>query len=106
MPLWRVYSNIGGHISYELLGTKDSAKEERKGNILKGLGKEGLPVIILNIKKGTGVNELETSILSNIISENGKFEPKYVLYNIGFSENMEADFIAVQEYSPEKSLTN
>lgn len=106
MPLWRVYSNIGGHISYELLGTKDSAKEERKGNILKGLGKEGLPVIILNIKKGTGVNELETSILSNIISENGKFEPKYVLYNIGFSENMEADFIAVQEYSPEKVLTN
>jgi hypothetical protein len=106
MPLWRVYSNIGGHISYELLGTKDSAKEERKGNILKGLGKEGLPVIILNIKKSIGVNELEISILSNIISENGKFDPKYVLYKIGFSENLEADFIAVQEYSPEKALPN
>ena len=100
MPLWKVYSTQDDHKPYEFVGTKSEMKELRKGNILKTFWNNGMPLIELNIGTGKGgANSISLSILSNMISENGKFEPMYTKYEVTFSnDTFECNFIAIEEY--------
>lgn len=99
LPLWKVYSTIPGEKAYEYLGQKENVKAERKENIMKALTKENMPLVYLNVGTGKdGVNSIKTSILSNVISESGKFAPVYTIYDVSFSvDTMEANFIALEE---------
>jgi len=103
LPLWKVYS-AGNKPTYEFVGTKYTTMEERKGNILKGLGKDGMKIVSLDVTPLKGSHKISVTILSNIISENGQFKPSYVYYDVSYDPNtLSPVFIAVREFSLEDS---
>jgi chorismate mutase len=103
LPLWKVYS-AGSKPPYEFVGTKYTTMEERKGNILKGLGKDGMKIVSLDVTPLKGSHKISVTILSNIISENGQFKPSYVYYDVSYDPNtLSPVFIAVREFSLEDS---
>lgn len=98
LPLWKVYSTFGGHVPYEYAGTKESAKEFRKGNILKNLGKDGMPLVSLIIEPKKGSHNISMFLLTNLINEEGKFSPYYTEFSIDYDKNTLApQFIAERE---------
>lgn len=98
LPVWKV-KTLFDDIPYEYLGTKEGTKEERKENILKNLNQDGMHLIILKADSITnGVNNLQLYIISNIISEDGAFYPKYTRYEIKrITNNVTVSFSAKEE---------
>lgn len=100
LPIWKVSGGFSAG-SYDYMGTKEKEKEERKKNILKNLEKE-LPLIFLNIEEvgNKGFHDIEMSIISNMISESGKFEPKYTKFVVDYDRvTLAPSFLAVSEGS-------
>ena len=100
LPLWKVYAVFEGHKPYEFLGTRETDKEERKENILKNLGKEGVPLVILDLVPNRGAHGISVSILSDLISLEGKFTPKYTVFDVEYvKDTLVPGFQAMKEIS-------
>lgn len=98
LPLWKVYSTINDHAPYEFVGTKESSKEFRKGNILKNLKNDGLPLVYTLFQPSKGFHIIDMELLSNIIGEDGKFNPYYTHFSVDYNKNnMSPQFIAERE---------
>lgn len=98
LPMYKVYSTFNQHVPYEFIGNKESEKELRKGNILKNLSKEGVPLISLVIEPSKGSHTIGLMLLTNIIGEDGKFNPMYTKFNVDYDKNTLApSFIAESE---------
>lgn len=98
LPLWKVYSTINDHAPYEYVGTKESSKEFRKGNILKNLKNDGLPLVYTLFQPTKGFHTIDMELLSNLIGEDGKFNPYYTHFSVDYNKNnMSPQFIAERE---------
>lgn len=98
LPMYKVYSTFNQHVPYEFIGTRETEKELRKGNILKNLAKEGYPLISLTIEPKKGSHSIGLMLLTNILGEDGKFNPLYTKFNIDYDKNTLAPvFIAESE---------
>lgn len=98
LPMYKVYSTFNQHVPYEFIGTKESEKELRKGNILKNLSKEGVPLISLVIEPKKGSHSIGLMLLTNIIGEDGKFNPMYTKFNVDYDKlTLAPAFIAESE---------
>jgi hypothetical protein len=93
-----VYAVFGGHKPYEFLGTRETDKESRKESILKNLGKEGVPLVVLDLVPNRGAHGITINLLSDLINESGKFTPKYTVFEVSYvKETLVPSFQALRE---------
>jgi hypothetical protein len=98
LPVWKVYAVFGGHKPYEFLGTRETDKESRKESILKNLGKEGVPLVVLDLVPNRGAHGITINLLSDLINESGKFTPKYTVFEVSYvKETLVPSFQALRE---------
>lgn len=98
LPLWKVFTAYQTP-SYEFLGTKKSNKEERETNILKGLGREGVPLVDLKGRFYKGSHSINMDILTDMINSSGKFEPLYTNFSVRYHEDTLAPIFQAHQES-------